>query len=72
MPNARRREAVVRLQVEVEHGRMGVLAAGVGEMDADMRLEGALVRREAGVTIYAEERTACGARVGDEMRAELV
>ena len=31
---------------------MGVLAAGVGEVDADMGLEGALVRREAGVAVY--------------------
>ena len=51
---------------------MGVLAAGVGEMDADMRLEGALVRREPGVAIYPEERAACRARVGDEMGAEPV
>jgi hypothetical protein len=39
---------------------MGVLAAGVGEMHADMRLEGALVRREPGVAIYPEERTPVG------------
>src|SRR5437660_4443111 len=50
---------------------MGVLAAGVGKMDADMGLEGPLVGREPGVAVYPEERAACGARVGDEMRAEL-
>src|ERR1035437_4399333 len=72
MPNARRREAVIRLQVQIEHGRMGILAAGVGEMYADMGLERALVVREPGVAVYPEERTSCGARVGDEMRAELV
>ena len=72
MPNARRREAVVRLQAQVEDGRMGVLAAGVGEMYADMRLEGALVRGEPGVAVYPEERASGGARVGDEMRAEPV
>ena len=50
---------------------MGVLAAGVGKMDADMGLEGSLVGREPGVAVYPEERAARGARVGDEMRAEL-
>ncbi len=70
MPDARRREAVARLQVEIEHGGMGVLAAGMGEMDADMRLEGALVRRESGITVYPEERAPCRARVRDEMGAE--
>ena len=70
-PDARRRKAGVRLQVEVEHGRMGVLAAGVGKMDADMGLEGSLVGREPGVAVYPEERATCGARVGDKMRAEL-
>jgi hypothetical protein len=57
--------------VQVEHGHMGVLAAGVVEMDADMRLEGALVRGEPGVAVYPEQRAACRARVGDEMRVEL-
>jgi hypothetical protein len=51
---------------------MGVLAAGVGEMYADMRLEGALVWREPGVAVYPEERAPRGARVGDEMRGELM
>ena len=68
MPDARRREAVVRLQVQVEHGRMGVLAAGVREADADMGLERALVRGEPRVAVYPEERAACGALVGDEVR----
>src|SRR5215470_4313914 len=72
MPDTRRREAVFRLQVEVEHGRMGVLAAGVGEVYAHVRLEWPLVRGEPGVAVYPEERAACRARVGDEMRAEAV
>ena len=72
MPNARRSKGILRLQVEIEHGRMGVLATGVGEMDANMRLKGALVVREPGVAIYPEERPPRRAGVGDEMRVELV
>ena len=72
MPDARRREAVLRLQVQVEHGRMGVPAARVGEMDSDVGLEGALVRREPGIAVYPEERAACWAWVGDEVGAEPV
>jgi len=61
-----------RLQVEVEHGRVGVLAAGVGEMYAHVGLKGFLVVGESGVAIDPEQGTPRGARVGDEMRAELV
>jgi hypothetical protein len=41
-------------------------------MHSDLRLEGALVRGEAGVAVYPEEQAACRARVGDETRAEPV
>src|SRR5579862_5619569 len=72
MPNARCRKGFIRLQVQIENRRMGVLATGVGEMYADMSFEGRFIRREPGVAIYAEERTPRRSRVGDKMRAELV
>lgn len=70
MPHARRREAVVWVQVMVRHGRMGALATRVVEMDPDMRFEGAFVGREPGVAANPEERAPRGAWVGDEMSAE--
>src|SRR5579863_9599670 len=51
MPDTCRGKAIVRLKVQVEHWRMGILAAGMREMNADVCLEWTFVRREAGVTV---------------------
>ena len=50
---------------------MRILAAAVGEMYSYVRLERALVRGEAGVSIDSEQRTPRRARIGHKKGAEL-
>ena len=50
---------------------MGVLAAGMRKVDADVRLEWALVRCKAGIAINAKQGTAGGPRIGDEEQTDL-
>jgi len=43
VPDSCGSEAIFGFEVQVKHWRMGILAAGVMKMNADMRLEGTLV-----------------------------
>ncbi len=51
VPHAPRREAILRLQMQVEDGRMRILAAAMRETDSDVSLEGTLVGGETGVPV---------------------
>ena len=42
--------------MQIEHGRMRILAAAVREADSDVCLERALVRGEAGIPVNSEQR----------------
>src|SRR5204862_79426 len=55
-------------ELEVEAGRVHILAAGVAEVKRGVRLVRALVLREAHVAVDAEERL----RVGDDVRRDGV
>ena len=72
MPDSCCREAVFGFEVQVKHGRMGILAAGMMKMNADMGLEGALVCGEPNVAINAKQRTTCRPSVGEEVGTQFV
>ena len=57
--------------MEIEPRRVHVFSA-MGEAHGEVRLVGALVGGEAGVAINAKQRSAGAARVGNEMRSDLV
>jgi len=69
MPDARSCKAILGFQMQDR--RMRVLAAAVGETHSDVRLEGALVRGEAGVAINPEQRAPRRTWVSHEKGAEL-
>ena len=51
---------------------MSVLAARMRKVNADVSLEGTLIRRKAGVPIDAKQRAAAGSRIGDKERTDFV
>src|SRR5215813_5736466 len=65
-------KASSRLQMQVEHGSMRILALGMGEVNAYVCLERLLVVRKARVAVDAKQRTTRRSRVGDEVRAQLM
>ena len=54
MPHPGGNKAAIRLQMQVIAGRMRILCPGVGELDANMGFERALVGGEANVAIDAK------------------
>ena len=70
MPDPGADEYRLRLQVEVEAGRVCVLRKLVPELNAHVRLVGRLVFREARVAVDAEERSTRRPRVRDKIRAD--
>ena len=57
--------------MQVEAGRVRVLALLVAEVQPDVRLVGRFVLGEPDVAVDAEQRTTLGPRVGAEVRADL-
>ena len=55
IPDSCSGEAIFGFEVQLKHGRVGILAASVMKMDADMRLEGTLVGGEPNVAINAKQ-----------------
>ena len=72
MPNAAAGEDVVRADVQVVAGRVGVFGAFVPEVDSDVRLLRRFVLREASVAVDAEQRASARARIGAEVGADLL
>jgi flavin reductase (DIM6/NTAB) family NADH-FMN oxidoreductase RutF len=71
MPAADAEKTLIRRDMQVEAGRMHVLAKLVTELDADVGLVGCLVACEARVAIDAHQRTAQLARIGAELRRKI-
>jgi hypothetical protein len=71
MPAAGAEKAFVGGDVQVEAGRMDVLAQFVAELDADVGLVGRLVAGKARVAEHAHQRAAHLARLGAEVRGEF-
>jgi hypothetical protein len=69
MPHSGRRKTLFRLQVQVEHWSVRILAFDVREVNPYVGLERTFVRREAGVAVYAKQRPSGRTRVCDKGRA---
>src|SRR5262249_61885564 len=71
VPDAAAGEDLVRADVQVIAGRVGVLGPFVSEVDSEVCLVRALVLREACVSVDAEEGASARPRVGEEVGADL-
>jgi hypothetical protein len=72
MPKSCRRKATVGLKVQVKHGSMGILAAGVKEMNSHMGLEGEFVSGKSNIAINAKQRSPSRPSIGDKIGAQFV
>src|SRR3954463_1037560 len=71
MADASAAEDLPRRQVQVQAGRLRRPGQLVAEEDAAVRLVRALVLREPGVAVDAEERAAARPRIGHQVRTDL-